>query len=61
MELAGVPITDDWVLRLDELGVSRMDCDLRPSDGGIIVWAVGETDKGLLQRGDGDRWNMVIG
>ena len=61
MELAGVPITADWVLRLDKLGMSRMDCDLRLSDGGIIVSAVGETDKGLLQRGDGDHWNMVIG
>ena len=48
--------------RLDELGASRRDCDLRLSDGGRTVSAVGETDIGLLQRGgSGDRWNMEIG
>jgi hypothetical protein len=56
-----VVVIDDWVSRLDELGVSRRDCDLRLSDGGRIVSAVGETDIGLMQRGDGDRWNREIG
>lgn len=50
------------MLRLDELEISRRDCDLRLSDGGrIVVSAVGETDIGLLESGEGDSWKMEIG
>jgi hypothetical protein len=50
---------DDWELRLNKLGVSGSVCDLRLSDGGRIVSAVGVRDLGLVERGD--EQNMDIG
>jgi hypothetical protein len=47
VELSGMLVGDDCVLRLDELRVSRKDCDLRLSEGGRIASTVREKDIGL--------------
>jgi len=49
---------DDWVLMLDELGISDNVHDLRLSDGKRMVSAVGERD---IELADGEQRTRLKG